>query len=358
MLIQNNINLLLSTWSSVVDGETSGQIDESKTTRDCEKGKKSMGIGKIKQKNVTTCTNWKKVLKRDWEMYIWVSIPIILVSVFCYAAYPGLSMAFMNYKPAKGFSGSEWVGWETFRKVFEDADFIRAIKNTLLFNIIQIFISFPMPILLALILNELRFIKFKKMAQTILYLPHFLSSVIIANLVYTLFRTETGLVNNFLINNGWISERIPFLTENFNWSVTYFLSGVWAGMGWGSIIYLAAITAINHELYEAAMIDGAGRWQKMRYITLPGIKATVVTMLILTLGGLMGSNYERLYAMGNVNVRPVQYQLAIYVVEKGLTSGSAFSKATAVGLFQSLVGLLLVLLADRIAKKLGENGLI
>lgn len=311
-----------------------------------------------RRKNTAPCINWKKVIKRDWEMYVWVSVPIILVSVFCYAAYPGLSIAFMNYKPAKGFSGSEWVGWGTFVKVFQDKDFLRAIKNTLVFNIFQIIVSFPMPIFLALILNELRFIRFKKMAQTILYLPHFLSSVIIANLIYTLFKTETGLVNIFLVNKGMISEGIPFLTENLNWSITYLLSGVWSGMGWGSIIYLAAITAINHELYEAAMIDGAGRWQKMRYITLPGIKGTVVTMLILTLGGLMGSNYERLYAMGNVNVRAVQYQLAVYVVEKGLTSGSAFSKATAVGLFQSLVGLLLVLMSDRIAKKLGENGLI
>ena len=311
-----------------------------------------------RRKNTAPCINWKKVIKRDWEMYVWVSVPIILVSVFCYAAYPGLSIAFMNYKPAKGFSGSEWVGWGTFVKVFQDKDFLRAIKNTLVFNIFQIIVSFPMPIFLALILNELRFIRFKKMAQTILYLPHFLSSVIIANLIYTLFKTETGLVNIFLVNKGMISEGIPFLTENLNWYITYLLSGVWSGMGWGSIIYLAAITAINHELYEAAMIDGAGRWQKMRYITLPGIKGTVVTMLILTLGGLMGSNYERLYAMGNVNVRAVQYQLAVYVVEKGLTSGSAFSKATAVGLFQSLVGLLLVLMSDRIAKKLGENGLI
>jgi putative aldouronate transport system permease protein len=267
-------------------------------------------------------------------------------------------MAFMNYLPAKGYDGSEWVGFETFRKVFKDRDFIRSIKNSLIFNFAGLIVGFPMPIILALILNEIRFLRFKKVTQTILYLPHFLSWAIIGSLTYNLFRTETGMINNLLVDIGVIEKGIPFLTQNWHWSVTYLLVGVWAGMGWGSIIYLAAITSINGELYEAAMIDGAGRWKRMRYITLPGIKSTVVTLLIMNLGSLMGSNYERLTAMGNVNVKDVQYQLSIYIYEKGLASGSGFSRATAVGLFQSLVGLILVLAADRFAKKLGEDGLI
>ena len=157
---------------------------------------------------------------------------------------------------------------------------------------------------------------------------------------------------------GLTSDRIPFLTENLNWATTYLSIGVWAGMGWGSIIYLAAISSINEELYEAAMIDGAGRWRRMWHITLPGIKGTIITLLIMTLGRLMGSSYERLSAMGNVNVKAVQYQLAIYIYEKGLASGSGFSRAAAVGLFQSFVGLLLVVASDRFAKTLGEDGLI
>lgn len=206
-------------------------------------------------------------------------------------------------------------------------------------------------------LNELRFTKFKKVTQTILYLPHFLSWVIIGSLAYTMFRTETGLINILFTQGGLISEGIPFLTEKWHWAITYLLFGVWQGMGWGSIIYLAAITSINGELYEAAMIDGANRWKRIWHITLPGIRGTVVTMLIMNLGRVMNSNFERLDSFGNSQVKDFQYQLAVYIYEKGLAGGN-FSYATAVGLFQALVGLVLVLIADKVAKRLGEDGLI
>ncbi len=301
--------------------------------------------------------SWKTAFRRDWQLYLLLLIPIVLVIVFKYAAYPGLRMAFMNYKPAKGYAGSEWVGFANFVKVFKDKDFLRALKNSLVFNFLDLIVGFPMPIILALMLNEIRFFVFKKLSQTILYLPHFLSWVIVSSVALTLFRTETGLVNNLLMNNGMIQKGIPFLTEKYHWAVTYLLLGVWQSMGWGSIIYLAAMTGINNELYEAAMIDGANRWQRLWHITLPGIRSTVVVMLIMQLGRVMGSSYERLYAMGNVNVKDFQYQLAIYIYEKGLAGGN-FSRATCVGLFQSLVGLLLVFVTDRVAKKLGEDGLI
>ena len=159
------------------------------------------------------------------------------------------------------------------------------------------------------------------------------------------------------MNWGIIDKGIPFLTEKWHWAVTYLLIGVWQTMGWGTIIYLAAITGISGELYEAAMIDGAGRWKRMWYITLPGIKGTAVTLLIMNLGKVMNSNLERLQAFANSQVRDFEYQLAVYIYEKGLNSGQ-FSKATAVGLFQSLVGLFLVLASDRVAKALGEDGLL
>ena len=172
-----------------------------------------------------------------------------------------------------------------------------------------------------------------------------------------MFRPTTGMVNVFLMNAGIIQNGIPFLTEKWHWAVTYLLIGVWQGMGWGTIIYLAAITGISGELYEAAMIDGANRWQRMWNNTLPGIRGTVVTLLIMNLGKVMGSNYERLDQFGNTQVKDFSYQLAIYIYDKGLASAK-FSMATAVGLFQSLVGLVLVLLSDRIAKMLGEEGLL
>ncbi|WP_418880803.1 ABC transporter permease subunit [Waltera sp.] len=282
---------------------------------------------------VKTKTTWKQAFKRDWQLYLLLLLPLIMVFVFSYGAYPGLRMAFMDYKPAKGYAGSEWVGMKTFVKIFKDADFMRALRNSIVFNLADLIIGFPMPIILALILNELRYPRFKKVSQTILYLPHFLSWAIIGSVAMTMFRPNSGLVNILLTNLGVISEGIPFLNEKWHWAITYLLIGVWQTMGWGTILYLAAITGINGELYEAAMIDGANRWKRMWHITLPGIKSTVVTLLILNLGRVMGSNLERLTALENSQVKDFQYQLAVYIYNKGIGAGK-FSAATAVGLFQ------------------------
>ncbi len=299
----------------------------------------------------------RNAIRNNWELYVMLLVPVAFVLIFKYAAYPGLRIAFLNYKPAKGYAGSAWVGMENFQKIFRDKDFMRALKNSLAFNFLDLAIGFPVPIILALLLNELRFARYKKVSQTVLYLPHFLSWVIIASVALSLFKPETGLVNILLRNIGAIDRGIPFLTEKWHWAVTYLMIGVWQNMGWGSIIYLAAITGISPELYEAATIDGAGRWGKIWHVTLPGIRGTMVTLLIMNLGRVMGSNFERLDSFGNVQVKDFQYQLAIYIYEKGLAGGN-FSRATAVGLFQSLVGLILVLAADRITKLLGEDGLL
>ncbi|MBQ8556699.1 MAG: sugar ABC transporter permease [Clostridia bacterium] len=300
---------------------------------------------------------WAAYFRNNWQLYLLILVPIIFVIIFKYAAYPGLRMAFMNYKPAKGYEGSAWVGWETFEKIFRDKDFHRALRNSLAFNFLDLLVGFPVPIILALMLNELRFPRYKKLSQTVLYLPHFLSWPIIASVALNLFKPETGLINILFMNMGWIESGIPFLSEPTHWAVTYLLIGVWQNMGWGSIIYLAAITGIDAELYEAATIDGAGRLRKIWSVTLPCIRGTMVTLLIMNLGRVMGSNYERLSAFGNVAVKEYQYQLAIYIYEKGL-AGLNFSRATAVGLFQSLVGLLLVLGSDWVSKRLGEDGLL
>ena len=299
---------------------------------------------------------WRR-FQRDWRLYALLVLPVVFVLVFKYAAYPGLRMAFMNYKPALRYEGSAWVGFDTFAKVFKDRDFHRALSNSLVFNFLDLLVGFPVPVLLAILLNELRFNRYKRVSQTILYLPHFMSWVIVASVALNLFKPETGLINILLKNAGLIETGIPFLSEKWHWAVTYLLIGVWQNMGWGTIIYLAAITGIDAQLYEAATIDGASRMRRMWHVTLPGIRPTMVTLLIMNLGRIMNSNFERLYAFGNVQVKDFQYQLAIYIYEKGLAGGN-FSRATAVGLFQSLVGLILVLAADRFAKKLGEDGLI
>ena len=306
---------------------------------------------------VVAKSSWKQSIKRDWQLYLLLLIPLILVIVFSFGAYPGLRMAFMDYKPAKGYAGSKWVGWATFQKVFRDADFSRALRNSIVFNILDLFVGFPMPIILALILNALRYQRFKKVSQTILYLPHFLSWAIIGSVALTMFKPTSGLVNIAMMKFGWIQEGIPFLNEKWHWAVTYLLIGIWQSMGWGTILYLAAITGISGEQYEAAMIDGANRWQRMIHITLPGIRSTIVTLLIMNLGRVMGSNLERLTSLGNTQVKEFQYQLAVYIFNKGI-GNNKFSMATAVGLFQSVIGVALVLISDRIAKKLGEDGLL
>lgn len=316
-----------------------------------------MAKNKTAKPQVQTKTTWRNAFKRDWQLYLLLLFPLALVFIFSYAAYPGLRMAFMDYKPAKGFDGSKWVGFATFAKVFKDADFLRSLRNSLVFNFLDLLVGFPMPIILALMLNELRYPRFKKVTQTILYLPHFLSWVIVGSVAYQIFKPSSGMINVVLQNAGLIERGIPFLTEKWHWAVSYILIGVWQGMGWGTIIYLAAITSISGELYEAAMIDGAGRWKRMWYITLPGMKGTVVTLLIMNLGRIMGSNFERLDIFGNTQVREFQYQLAVYIYEKGL-GNAQFSMSTVVGLFQSVVGLVLVVLADKFAKALGEDGLI
>lgn len=309
---------------------------------------------KLKNKKNNSLLN---AILKDWELYLLLTIPFIVVLVFNYATYPGLRMVFMNYKPIKGFEGSKWVGLDIFRKIFRDADFIRALRNSVVFNFLDLLVGFSVPIILALMINELRLKRFKRISQTVLYLPHFLSWAVIGSVAYLLFKPSSGLINVLLVNSGIVEKGIPFLTEKNNWAVTYLLIGIWQSMGWGTIIYLAAMTGINHELYEAAMMDGANRWKRMWHITLPGIRGTIVTLLIMNLGRVMGSNLERLAVFDNTQVRDYQYQLAVYVFQKGLGNGK-FSEAAAVGLFQSLVGLVLVLIADRFAKKLGEDGLI
>ena len=296
-------------------------------------------------------------IKRDWRLYAMLAVPIIWYLLFCYKPMIGLIIAFQKFNIFKGIAGSKFVGLENFKFVFGMRDFGIALRNTLWLNTLDLVFGFPVPIILAILLNEMRMMKWKKFSQTLLYLPHFLSWVIIGGMVLQIFAPTTGAINAILMKLGLIDSNIPFLTNGAWWTFTYVLVGVWQGMGWGTIIYLAAITGISGELYEAAMIDGANRWQRMWNITLPGIKGTVVTLLIMNLGRVMGSNFERLDQFGNSQVKDFQYQLAIYVYEKGLAGGK-FSMSTFVNLFQSVIGLILVLLSDKFAKKLGEDGLL
>lgn len=290
-------------------------------------------------------------LKRDWQLYALIAIPLAFIVVFKLLPLLGLSIAFLDYNPILGFSDSKFVGFSVFKEVFTSREFGLALRNTLVLNIFDLICGFPMPIILAIFLNEVTCKWYKKLTQTLLYLPHFLSWVIIAGIAYQLFSPSTGIINVMM------GTHIPFLTEKWHWAVMYILLAVWQSMGWGTIIYLAAITGINGDLYEAASIDGAGRWRKIWHVTLPGVKPTVVVMLIMALGRLMGSNFERVNVLSNTSVKDFSEVIATYVYRVGLES-NRFNISTAVGLFQSVVGLILVLLSDKVAKALDEGGLV
>ncbi|MCM3699414.1 sugar ABC transporter permease [Paenibacillus macerans] len=294
-------------------------------------------------------------LRRDSQLYLLLLIPLAFVLVFKYAPMSGLVLAFKDYKIARGFWGSEWVGFEVFADIFAKHDFGRAVRNTLLLNTLDLLFSFTMPIALALLLNEIKSVKFKRVNQTLLYLPHFLSWIIIGAIAYQLLSESNGVVNHVIEMMG--GTRIPFLQEDTNWLISYLAIGVWQSMGWGTIIYLAAMSGINPELYEAATVDGAGRWRKVWNITVPSIRPTIVTLLIMNLGRVMEGSFERIFALQNKATTEFTTTIPVLVYRWGIESGN-FSRATALGLFQSVIGLTLVLLADRIAKKLGEDGLL
>ncbi|QQZ63896.1 sugar ABC transporter permease [Paenibacillus sonchi] len=292
-------------------------------------------------------------LKRDSLLYFLLLLPIGYILIFKYAPIYGLIMAFQDYNIFEGIKGSEWVGLDVFRFIFEQDSFYRALKNTLVLNVLDLIAGFPAPILLAILLNEVRQATFKKVTQTVLYLPHFLSWVIIGGMVYLMF-SNSGMINNFLAGFGL--DKIEFLSQKTPWLITYISVGVWQNIGWGTIIYLAAITGINKELYEASDIDGCSRLRQMWHITLPGIKSTINILLILQIGRMVSIGFDRPFVMGNSLVNEYSDVISTFVYRVGISSGD-FSQATAVGLFQSVVGLVLLLSANFIAKKLGEDGI-
>lgn len=292
-------------------------------------------------------------LKRDYVLYILLLLPIAYIIIFKYAPIYGVVMAFQDYNIFEGISGSRWVGFDVFKFIFQQDSFYRALKNTITLNFLDLLAGFPAPIILAILLNELRHEKFKKVTQTILYLPHFLSWVIIGSMVYLMFSSR-GLANSALSNLGLVN--IEFLSQKTNWLIMYVIIGVWQSAGWGTIIYLASITGINKELYEAADADGCSRLRKIWHITLPGIKPTIIMLLILQIGRMVSIGFDRPFVIGNSLVSEYSDVISTFVYRVGIGSGD-FSQATAVGLFQSVVGVIFLVTANFVAEKLSEQGI-
>lgn len=294
--------------------------------------------------------------QRIWRhraLYLMALPGIVYFLVFKYLPMGGLIISFQDYKPFLGILGSPWVGLEHFVRLFTQDTFVMLLRNTLLLSMLLMLISFPIPIVLALLLNELRGVFFKRSIQTVIYLPHFMSWVIVVSLFYVMLTTDGGAINNLIVALG--GEPIGFLTEPEWLRPMYVFQHVWRTAGWGTIVYLAALTAVDMALYEAAEIDGANRWQQTWHITLPAIRPTIIVLFILSIGDFLELGFEHMFLLLNSMNREVGEIFDTFVYTAGIQNGQ-LSFATAVGLFKGLVGLVLVIGANSLAKKFGEEG--
>lgn len=294
-------------------------------------------------------------LWRDKWLYLMVLPVIIYYVIFKYIPMYGLVIAFKDYNVFKGINASPWAGLDNFRQVFSTSLFWLATRNTLLLNLFTLLASFPLTITVSLMLNEARSAGFKKLSQSILYLPHFISWVVVAGIATNLFAQTDGSINNLLAHTGL--SRLPFLNDSSWWIFTYVICNVWKEIGWGTIIYLAVITGIDEALYEAAYIDGATKLQRIFYITLPMMKSVVVVMLILSISKMMSIGLDAPLLLGNTKVINVSEVLSTYIYRLGIVKAE-YSLSTVIGLFQSVVNIIILLLADRFSKLIGEEGII
>lgn len=295
----------------------------------------------------------KRRLWRNKWLYIMILPGILYFIAFKYVPMLGLVIAFQNYKPHRGFAGSDWVGFEHFARLFSEPDFWIILSNTLLLFAMNLFFYFPIPIILALMLNEVRVTFFKRFFQTLVYLPHFMSWVIIVSISFVMLTMDGGIINELIAHFGF--EKVNFLLSKEWFRPIYILQVIWREAGWGTIIYLAAIASVDPQLYEAARMDGASRFRQVWHITLPAIRSVIIILLILKIGDVLELGFEHVYLLLNSMNRSVAEIIDTYVYTAALLQGQ-FSYSTAIGFFKSFVGLVLVMMANKLAKRMGEDG--
>ncbi|MDO3408686.1 ABC transporter permease subunit [Saccharibacillus sp. CPCC 101409] len=295
-------------------------------------------------------------MSRTWRRnlpLLLMFVPVILFFVvFKYVPIGGAIIAFKKYNLMEGVLHSPWVGMDNFRMLFSTPTTLEIIRNTLMLSLLSIVVGFPFPIVLAILLNEVGRMWFKRIVQTLVYLPHFFSWIIVSGIIVTVFSQQNGLVNG--IWESLTGQSYPFLYREGSWLSIFVGSGVWKEAGFSAIIYLAALSGIDPTLYEAAEMDGASRWRQMWHVTLPGLRVTIVLMLILSLGRVMEVGFDQVYMLQNSSVSDISEVISTYIYKVGLM-GSQFSLTAAIGLFESLVGLVLVLGANAVAKKFGSG---
>lgn len=295
---------------------------------------------------------WKDMVKYRW-LYFLLIPGIIFFAVFKYAPMYGLKIAFMDYNqydPSK----SAWVGFDQFIKLFSKRSFIPVLRNTVVISLLKLIIGFPIPVILALMMNEMRSLKFKKVSQTLLYLPHFISWVILAGIIMTLLDPDNGLITQFIYQIT--GQRVMVLTNPKLFVPMLIITDIYKGMGWGTILYFAAISGIDPQLYEAASIDGAGKWKQALNITLPSIVPTIVVCFIMNCGNILNAGFDQIFMLYSTHVYDVADIIDTYVYRMGIENAD-YSFSTAAGMFKSVVAFILIVVVNQIAKKTGNEGL-
>ncbi|SFF31527.1 carbohydrate ABC transporter membrane protein 1, CUT1 family (TC 3.A.1.1.-) [Paenibacillus algorifonticola] len=300
-------------------------------------------------------SRWLKKLYGQRHVQLMALLGVLWMIIFNYVPMYGIIIAFKEFNIVKPISEAPWVGWSHFQEFFQDDSFVNVMRNTLGISLIKLIIGFPLPIIFALFLNEVRSVLFKRSVQTISYLPHFLSWVILGGILTT-WLSDVGIVNHVLLALNVIKEPISYLAEpDYFWGIII-TSDIWKELGWSAIIYLAAIASVSPEMYEAATIDGAGRFQKMWYVTLPSIKATISILFILAVSGVLNSNFDQILVLRNALNESASNVIDMFVYQTGMQQGR-YSYATAVGLFKSVIALILLLIANRVTKKINNTSL-
>jgi putative aldouronate transport system permease protein len=293
-------------------------------------------------------------MKKMKTLYIMLAIPMVMLFIFHYIPMYGILIAFKNFSPGLGIWDSPWNNFEHFKRLFDDFLFLRALQNTVVISLLKLIIVFPAPIIFAILLNEVKNEKFKKVSQSISYLPHFMSWVILSAMVIEVFSPQRGIINFFITLVG--GEPINFMSDKTSFIPILILTDMWKEVGWGAIIYLASIASIDPQLYEAAEMDGAGRFHKMIHVTLPSIMPMVIIMFILRLGSVLNAGFDQILNLYNPLVYEVADIIDTYVYRSGLEQFQ-FDYATAVGLFKNVVGIILILSANAIIRRKSEHGI-
>lgn len=296
----------------------------------------------------------QKVLKRDWQLLALCALPVLYFVIFHYIPMYGVQIAFKDFKASEGIWGSAWVGFKHFKRFFASSQFWTLIKNTLGLSLLQILLGFPIPILLAIMLNQVKNQKFRKFAQSILYCPHFISIVVLAGMLYIFLSPRNGIVNTIIKMLG--GEAIFFLGEAKYFKLTFVISGIWQNAGWSAIIYIAALAGISPDLYEAAQMDGANKWQRIRHIDIPGIMPTIVMMLIMEIGKVMSLGFQKAYLLQNAQNLAASEIISTYIYKVGMLDAQ-YSYSAAINLFNNVINIILLVTFNKLAKKLTDNSL-